>query len=150
MKLFPDPLDKFHELGNLLGIHAGGRFIEQQQLSASWPGPGDLQSSLQAVGKVFGQFLGVPFQLQEGQQVQGMVDNRFLFPAETAQVEQRLQGTVPDLAVMGDADIIQDRQFLEKADILEGAGNAQGGDLAGRFADESPCRQRQMLPPVAR
>jgi hypothetical protein len=49
-------------------------------------------------------------------------------------VQQRFRGCVSNLAVVRDADIIQNAQFLEQPDVLKGAGNAPLGDRMRRKA----------------
>src|SRR3989304_7757833 len=135
-ELFPDPLNKFQELRDLVGIHPGRRLIQQEKLRFRCQGPRDFQSSLQTVGKVFRWFIGITFQFQTGQQIHRMRDDVVLRFAEAAQVEQSLRGVIARLSIVGDANIIKHRQLLEKADILECTGNAKGSDLAWRFTDD--------------
>ena len=49
--LVPGLPDKIGELLGLLGIHTGGRLVQQQQLGVGGQGPGDLQPALQSVGQ---------------------------------------------------------------------------------------------------
>ena len=77
-----------------------------------------------------------------------MADDLLFFFLEAAHVEQGLNGVVPHPRIMGDADVIKHREFLEEADVLERAGDAQGRDRARRPADElRACKA--MLPWVA-
>jgi len=98
LKFLLDPVDEFHKLGNLPGIHAGGRFIQEEQLRSRGEGPGDFQPSLQAIGEVLRRCCGVLFQLEAVQERKGMVLNLFFLPLKTAQAEQgrnRLYLTFP-------------------------------------------------------
>ena len=46
LQLVPDPADHFHQLVRFLRVHAGRRFVEQQQLGLGRQRPGDFQPAL--------------------------------------------------------------------------------------------------------
>ena len=56
--------DVFHQLRRLVGVHASGRLVQEQQLGTGGQRPGDLQLALLAVGKVGGIVMAVFVQIE--------------------------------------------------------------------------------------
>ena len=65
--------DEVGQLAGLLGVHAGGRLVEQQQLRLGGQGAGDLEAALVAVRQVAGERLRAPVEADELEQLHGLV-----------------------------------------------------------------------------
>ncbi len=139
--LVADFVDEVGQLLGLLRIHAGGRLVQQQQLGLGGQGPGDLQPALKAVGQRAGHLVLQVEQTLLLQQGHGLLPHPLLLAAVEAKGggEDVLLGP----HVLGDQYVVKHRQGGEQTDILEGAGDAQLGDLVGGgvrlLGDRVPC-----------
>ena len=52
LELIPDEVDQFHQLADLVGVHAGGWFIQQEQVWIGSQGAGDFHHLLLGDGKL--------------------------------------------------------------------------------------------------
>ena len=111
------------------GVHAGGRFVERQQLGVGGQGAGDLQAALVTVGKTGGLIVGARLDADIRQQfMRPRFDGRFLGPrGGTPQHRTEHAGTGAYMAAYH--HVLDHRQAGKQADVLEGAGNAALRDL---------------------
>src|SRR5579859_2625671 len=123
--------------GDLLrGVHARGRLVQHQQPGLGGEGPGDLEAALIPVGEVLGHLAGDVGDADERQQVAGHPFAVALLGPVPWQPQHgaRHAGAVP--GVGADHDVVQRGHVGEEPDVLEGAGQAQAGDLVGPAAGQ--------------
>ena len=122
----PDQLD---ECGLLARVESGGRLVEAQQFGLGRQSPGDLQASLVAVGEILGLLLPPVGDPDELQQRSGLLNGRTLLPPvpRGAQQRARHRGAMPRIGA--DDHILQRGHLAPQPDVLEGARDAQPGDL---------------------
>ena len=81
-----------HEVGQLaglLGIHPGGRLVEQEELGFGRQRPGDLEAPLIAVRQVPGQLLGPLLEADQVQQLHGPVVRLLLLAKDRRRPDDR-------------------------------------------------------------
>ena len=101
----------------LFGVHAGGRFVQQQKARLGSQGAGDLEPAPCAVGEAVGAFLSSAFEAHEGE----LALRRGQGVAETSSSRQR-----------GHGDILARAEAGEEPDVLKGSRYAGPGDGVGR------------------
>ena len=72
--------------------------------------------------------------MEDVQQLQRTLGALLLFLPVIRQTEEGGGQIVPQGLVQTDLDVVDDAQFLEQADVLEGTGHAHAVDLVGLFA----------------
>ena len=86
-------------------------------------GPGNFHPPLFTVGEVPGELVGFVCQTRELKGFPSFTrDLRFL-PLESRGAKQTAEQRIPAVLVISNAQIVQNREILEQADVLEGAGN---------------------------
>src|SRR5262245_42940866 len=117
-----DMLDQRLELEGLLGVHARGRLVEQQQAGTVGDGARDLEPALLAVGKLHGGLVGPrrePDQLEDlGRALAG---GSVTARAAKRDLEQRRQEPAPRPAVQAEQHVLERCHRCEEPDVLEGA-----------------------------
>ena len=127
VELVLDLLDELAQLLGLLGVHAGGGLVQQQQGRLRGQGPGDLQLALLAVGQGGGQLVAHVVQIDDPQQLVGVGAHLLLLLAVGAEDGGEQAGGLAQ--VHGGEHVVKHRHGFEQADVLEGAGDAQLGDI---------------------
>ena len=112
-------------------VHARGRFVQQQQPGLGGQGPGDLHPALGAVGEAAGQFVADPLQAHVFHQFLGPGLGLGLLLPEGPGPEHGLDRVLLEPGVGADHDVLHHGHAAEQADVLEGPGHAQVGDLVG-------------------
>ncbi len=137
-----DALDKFQQAPGLGRVHAGGRFVQQQDLGVGGQRPGDLHLALQAVGQVARFPVLVFGQAHFLQHLGGLLGGIFLVLAVAGGVQQGVQHIGPGMDVAAHLHVFQHRKVLEQLDVLEGTHDAQLGHfLGGEVGDVPPVKQ---------
>ena len=112
-----------------MGVHAGGRLVQQQQFGIRRQCPDNLQPALCAVGQTAGLLIRQILHSEDIQELhRPFVLVFFLFPVPRKTQNSR-KHIVPDLVVKADPHVFFHRHFIKEADVLEGAGNAEPGGL---------------------
>ncbi len=122
--------------GRLLRVHAGRRLVEEQQRRLRGQRPGDLQPSLRPVGQVLGQLAGVAPEAHVLQQRQAPVAHVLLLARGSRRAQHDPEHAALRAAVPAHHDVLQRRHLVEEADVLEGARDAQPGDLRREHAGD--------------
>ena len=124
-----DLTDERHQGGGLLGVHAGGRLVEEQQLGLGGQRPGDLQPSLRSIGQALGEFVATPSQAHVLQQREALVAHGLLLLDGATRAGHHAEQAALRAAVLSHHHVLERRHLVEQADVLEGAGDAELGDL---------------------
>ncbi len=72
VEVLAEGADQLGQLAFFLGVHAGGRLIEQKHGWVGGQGTGDLQAALVAIGQVAGQFVPAVVEVEQGQELAGV------------------------------------------------------------------------------
>ena len=143
--LLLDLTDQRFQPGRLLGPHARGGFVQQQQLGAGGQGAGDLQQVLVGPGQVPGPASGRALQAHEGQLLHRPLPHRPLLPGRP---EGRMQEGVRrfglGLGKIAAHHVIQYAHAPHDLGDLEGAADAQAGDLVGGQAGDVPAAEKDL------
>src|SRR6266581_4423564 len=113
----------------LLDVHAGHRLVEQQELGLGGERAAQLDALLQPVGQAAGGRLADRLDLEE---VDDALDERAvleLLTAGRAPVERLQQEAPLHLEEPPRHEVVEHAHTLEESDVLEGAGDAEGGDV---------------------
>ena len=137
LQFIPDPADHFHQFVRFLRVHARRRLVEQQQLGLGRQRPGDFQPALFAVRQVPGDFIAPVVEFEHLQAFQRLGFDLVLFRIIPADAQHRFRHAVFHVEMIGDLDIVQDRQVGEQPDVLEGPGDAPLRDLVGFETDQA-------------
>ena len=125
-----DIAKQLDDILGFLGVHAGRRLIEEQQQRVGRQGPGDFQPALGPVGQILGQFVADICRGRHSSSARdGLLFRLRLLLFKRRQCEQGRQGRLLEMNMHADQDILDDRHIGKEADVLEGAGDAAGGDL---------------------
>ena len=117
-------------------VHARGGLIQQKQLGPADQGPGHFDPPLLPVRQVLGRGVGIMGEVKPLQQFKGLAGHLLLGRSETPAAPQGVQQGIAMLGEGAQADVVQDAQLFEQADILKGPGNPGGGDaVAAPVAD---------------
>ena len=121
--LVADLHDEVSQLLGLLRVHAGRRLIEEQQLRLRRKCTGDLETALKSVRKARGDIILVLIEALLPQKLLGLCPHALLFLP--VQAQRRAEDIVLRTEMLGDEDVIEDRQIREETDVLEGPGDAE-------------------------
>jgi hypothetical protein len=142
LPLVPDPVHEIGERGRLARVHSGGRFVQQQDPRLEGERPGHFQPPLVTVGEIAGVLARDLADADEVQQRQGFLMGRPLFAPLSRGTHDRAEDSRFQVRMHRDLDILLGRHQPEEADVLEGPGDAQRGDPAGRQpGDVAPAEQ---------
>src|SRR4051812_415990 len=120
-----------HHLVRFARIHAGGRFVEQQQPRAARHGARNLDQPLLAVGELARLALREFAQPERSEEVQRSLALRAL-PGGPPAVKARETGAGDRM--LADQHVLEHRELVEEADVLESALDAQARALVRRPA----------------
>ena len=109
-----DGADQFDRLRGLLARHAGGRFVEEDDLRPGGQGHADFQRALLGIGEIAGEIMGPGFEPNPGQRL-----GRFL--VHLPHPGDRAKQAVPDPVAREDADA----EVLEHAEAMEDVGDLE-------------------------
>ena len=121
--LVADLHDKVGQLLGLLRVHAGCRLIEEQQLRLRRECTCDLETALKSVRKARGDIILVLIEALLPQKLLGLCPHALLFLP--VQAQRRAEDIVLRTEMLGDQNVIEDRQIREEPDVLEGPGDAE-------------------------
>src|SRR5712691_7374811 len=121
-----DVEDEAHHVLGLLGVHARGGLVEEEQDRVEGQRPRQLDALLQPVGQGADDLVPDVLQLQE---VDDLALDRDpmgpLLAGRAAVVEAAGQDPRAQVDVTADLDVVEDRHALEEGDVLEGARDAE-------------------------
>ena len=119
-----------HVLG-LLEVHPGDRLVEQQQLGIHRQRPPELDSLLDAVGEQGDRILAPLFDLEEVDDVlDPLAVGQLLAPGRTEPHRAGEERAVHPY-VATEQQVVDHGHLREQLDVLERAGDAEGGDPVG-------------------
>jgi len=129
--LIPYTNNQVIKLFGFPGIHSCGRFIQKQDRWLRCHGACDLQTSLCAIGKIFGVFIDELFQADFFKYPVTVFDN-FLFFSYRGWISEDGAGyTGRHTAMTADHDVFQYGHILKKTDVLKCTGHTLLGDMVG-------------------
>ena len=79
----PDEVDEVHELDDLARVHARRGLVQEEERGLAGQGAGDLHAPLLAVGEVLRDLLRDAVQLEDGEEVQGLLGELLLLARRT-------------------------------------------------------------------
>ena len=120
----PDLADVLHQLRRLRGVHARGRFVQQQKAGIGGQSPDDLQTPLGAVGQASGLMVRQILHLEDAQQLQRPLMCYPLVLPVTGQPQDPGKHARVHGVVQADLHVVLHGQGGEQPDILEGPGDA--------------------------
>lgn len=115
----------------LLGVHARGGLVQEEELGLEGEGAGDLQLPLLAVGEVAGELVLAVQEAHVLQEAQGLLQGLSLLLSGEGGAEEGVQVGDAGVDVPPHQDVLQDGHGPEEADVLEGAPDAELGRLVG-------------------
>ena len=124
--------DEGRERRRLLGVHAGGRLVEEQELRLASRARARLEAPLVAVGEVLRVLVVLAAQAREVEQLAAALLGLRLLRACSPGV-RRIERTMPplDAAVHRDEHVLERRHVVEEADVLERARHAEAVTSCG-------------------
>ncbi len=131
MEAVLDEADELHQPFFLGGIHAGGGFVEQEQLGPGGEGADDFEPPLVAVGQGFGGFVAHRAEVEDAEQFVHLAADYILALAESPPAPQSIRDAMRAMHLRGGADVVGHAHGAEQADVLKGAGDAELGEMAG-------------------
>ena len=114
LEFIPDVVDDLEQFLRLGGVHAGRRFVQQQQFHVGGQRPGDLQPALFAVGQVVGFEIFLALQVDHLQQALGLLGDGLFLPPELRRAQDGLGHAVVQLPQHGRLDVVDDGHLLEQ------------------------------------
>ncbi|VUX36462.1 Uncharacterised protein [Bifidobacterium longum subsp. infantis] len=127
-------VDAVQQILSFGGVHAGGWFIKQQQFHAGGQCTRDFELALLAVGQVGRLGGGQSLEVEDAQQVDGLLMHLVLLLPEARGTEDGATHTVGERLVEGDEHVLLNGELLEQSDVLEGTGDTGTHDLIGLLA----------------
>ena len=138
--LVADGEDEFFGGAGFLGVHAGGGLVEEEQAGFAGECAGDFELALFAVGEVAGEVVALVGEADELQEFHGAFVGGGFGLLEAGAAQERGPEAFFGAGVAADEDVFEDRHVGEEPDVLEGAGDAGGGDQDGAWAaGRCPC-----------
>ena len=127
-----DVQDKTGHILRFFQVHTGGRFVEQEEVWASWPGPGPVPPVSAARKAGCGRPVCGWAQSPGGRRSSPRsLSARPFFPAGLSIIDPAGEKTRLQMDMAPKFNVVQDGHVPEKFHILKGPGNAQFGDLMG-------------------
>src|SRR5690606_4777625 len=105
-------------------VHAGGGFVEQEELRPGGEPADDLEPALFAIRQAGGGCVAEPAKFENFQQLVHAPGDGVLVVPERALPEKRVPRAGLAVKVAGHPDIVEDREGSEQPDVLEGARDA--------------------------
>ena len=122
-------LDKLHEFGFFGGVHAGGGFIEEKQARLCGEGADDFEATLFAIGQAAGGGVTETEKIEEREQfLDASGDCGFVLP-EAPGAQECVKSVRASMKAGGGADIVENAEAFEEANVLKRARDAESGDL---------------------
>jgi len=112
---------------NLGGVHPRRGLVQQEDLRARRERAGYFQFSLVAVRQVPGEFLPAILEGEDRKKIHRLFPCPPFLPVERPGTEQCRGSAVPDVRVVGDPHVVDDRQFPEETDILKRSARSRDG-----------------------
>src|SRR5216683_3864285 len=135
-----------HEVPRLALGHPGRGLVEEEEGGPRGEGAPDLEAALVAVGQVAGDLVGPPPEPHGVEQLRRPRPQGPLLRLEAPVSRQRAPQPRADPRVHAHEDVLHRRHVAKEADVLEGAADAEGGDLIGPEAQErSPPEAHRSL-----
>ena len=124
-ELGPEAADEVGHLARLAGVHAGRRFVEQEQLRPRPEGAGDLEAALVAVRQVARPGLRPALETDQLEEAHPLVDRVDLLVEHRRRAQDRIPPVALEVDVDADPDVVQGRHRAEQPDVLEGPADAR-------------------------
>ena len=113
-------------------VHAGDRFVEQDEIGLGRQRPHHLDPALMAVGQAAGRIIGLAGHVETVEQLEGAAPEVGDFPRGGRQAEQRGERRRALVAVEADHHVVDDAGLAQQADVLEGSSETGTADFVGR------------------
>lgn len=130
--LVADGEDQFLGGLGLLGVHARGGLVQEEQARLAGQGAGDLQLALLAVGEVAGEVVALVGETGELQEFHRRLVGLALGLLEAGPAQEGRPEPFLGAGVAADEDVLQDGHVGEEPDVLEGPRDARLGDQVER------------------
>jgi len=130
-ELAVNTLDKLNEFNFLRGVHARGRFIQEEQARLGRERAHDFEAALFAVRQAFRRRVAESAKIENLKQLFRLPGDRRFFGMKTLEPDQRLPRARGAVEIRGGADIVEHAETAKETDVLKGAGNPARGNLAG-------------------
>jgi hypothetical protein len=141
VELFLDLLDQADEFDFLGRVHAGGGFVEQEEFRFRREAADDFEAALFAVGQALRGGVAEAAEVENIEELFGALRDRGFVGAEGAEADERLDRGGLAVEIAGDADVVEDGEGAEEADVLERARDAKLDDLVDAEAgDRRPLK----------
>src|SRR5690606_36053756 len=114
-----DALNQADEVGFFRRVHAGGGFVEEEEFRLGGEAADDFEAALFAVGKTFRGGVAETAEVENFEQLLGAAGDGGFVALEAAETDQRLDRRGGAVEVAGDADVVEDGERAEEADVLE-------------------------------
>ena len=124
-----DEADHPHQVLGLLRVHAGGRFVEEQELRLGRQCARDLEAALGAVREVARGRVRVLVELHDLQELPGLAFDLALLRVIGRETQDSGERIVPHVVVVAGPHVVEDRQVVEEADVLERSRDARLVDV---------------------
>src|SRR5659263_43516 len=131
VELVAKPVDHFHQFVCLCRVHAGCRLVQDEELGFGGKSAGDFQPALRPIEEGTRDLVGMTLQVEQAQQIDGVVVDLLLTLPVLACVQERISVAVGYTEVIGDLDIVDNTGLAEQADVLERACDPCLSDLIG-------------------
>ena len=129
VELFLDLLDEADELHFLGRVHAGGGLVEEEQLRLGREAADDFEPALFAIGKALRGGVAEAAEIKNIKELLGAFGDRGFVGAEGTEADERLDRGGRAVEIAGDADVVEDGEGAEEANVLKRAGDAELDDL---------------------
>ena len=117
-----------HEIFLLLGVHAGGGFVEEQQLRLQREGASQFDLLAYAVGEVPNEAVARELQVQKVEDLLDPAPLRHFFLDDLLRKQNRADRAALHVSVPPEQHVVEHAHSREELDILKGAREAELGD----------------------
>src|SRR3954453_185562 len=125
--LRPELPDEVGHLARLAVVHAGRRFVQEEELRTGRQCARDLQPTLVAIGQVPCPPLRSLVEIDHLEQVHRFRDRSLLLAEHLRGSEDRIPPMAAEVDVEADPDVVQDGHGAKEPDVLEGTPDAHRG-----------------------
>ena len=129
LELVAQPADEAHQVERLLRVHAGGGFVEQQQLRPGRQRARDLQPALAAVGQARRGLAGDAIEVEDLQQLHRLFGGLAFLAMVAAGAEHRVGEHLVAAQMMRGQDVLEDGHVGEEPNVLKRPRDAELRDL---------------------